>query len=66
MKLLVVLTKYIEEVVDLIAIYEDILNDDLTIDNINGLLSLYQQAIEYFSAIDSGRFEDFLNRNKQL
>jgi len=29
-------------------------------------LSLYQKAIEYFSAIDSGRFEDFLNRNKKL
>jgi hypothetical protein len=56
----------IVEVIDLIAIYEDILNDDLTIDNINSLLSLYQKAIEYFSALDSERFEDFLNRNKRL
>jgi len=55
-----------KEVIDLIAIYEDIINDDLTIDNINGLLSLYQKAIEYFSAIDSGRYEDFLSRNKRL
>ena len=56
----------IVEVIDLIAIYEDILNDDLTIDNINSLLSLYQKAIEYFSALDSERFQDFLNRNKKL
>lgn len=55
-----------KEVIDLIAIYEDILNDDLTIDNINSLIALYQKAIEYFSAVDSGRFEDFLNRNKNL
>lgn len=38
----------------------------MTIDNINGLLSLYQKAIEYFSAQDSARYEDFLNRNKNL
>lgn len=50
----------------MIAIYEDIVNTDLTIDNINGLLSLYQKAIEYFSAQDSGRYEDFLNRNRML
>lgn len=50
----------------MIAIYEDIINNDLTIDNINGLLSLYQKAIEYFSAQDSGRYEDFLNRNRNL
>jgi hypothetical protein len=56
----------IVEVIDLIAIYEDILNDDLTIDNINSLLSLYQKAIEYFSALDSERFQDFLTRNKKL
>jgi hypothetical protein len=56
----------IVEVIDLIAIYEDILNDDLTIDNINSLLSLYQKAIEYFSALDSERLEDFLTRNKKL
>jgi len=54
------------EVIDLIAIYEDVLNDDLTIDNINALLSLYSKAIEYFSAQDSARYEDFLNRNKNL
>lgn len=57
---------FIEETLDLIAIYEDIINDDLSIENINSLLSLYQKAIEYFSALDSGRFEDFLNRNKKL
>lgn len=57
---------FLEETLDLIAIYEDIINDDLSIENINSLLSLYQKAIEYFSAIDSGRFEDFLNRNKKL
>ena len=50
----------------MIAIYEDIINNDLTIDNINGLLSLYQKAIEYFSAQDSARYEDFLNRNRML
>jgi hypothetical protein len=38
----------------------------VTIDNINGLLSLYQKAIEYFSAQDSARYEDFLNRNRNL
>lgn len=57
---------YLEEVLDLIAVYEDIINTDLTIDSINGLLSLYQKAIEYFSAQDSGRYQDFLNRNRNL
>lgn len=56
----------IEEVLDLIAVYEDIINTDLTIESINGLLSLYQKAIEYFSAQDSGRYQDFLNRNRNL
>ena len=55
-----------QETLDLIAVYEDILNNDLTIDNVNGLLSLYQKAIEYYSALDSGRYEDFLNRNRML
>ncbi|CAI2363962.1 unnamed protein product [Moneuplotes crassus] len=54
------------ECLDLIAIYEDLVNTELTIENINSLTSLYQKAIEYFSAQDSSRYEDFLNRNRNL
>mmetsp|Transcript_36300 Transcript_36300/g.35900 ORF Transcript_36300/g.35900 Transcript_36300/m.35900 type:complete len:284 (-) Transcript_36300:15-866(-) len=54
------------EIVDLIAIYEEAVNSQLTIENINALTSLYQKAIEYYSAQDSTRYEDFLNRNRIL
>ena len=55
-----------QETLDLIAVYEDMMNYDFCLQTINGLISLYQKAIEYYSALDSGRFEDFLNRNKAL
>jgi hypothetical protein len=42
------------------------MNDNINFETINSLLALYQKAIEYFSAQDSERYEDFLNRNKTL
>lgn len=50
----------------MIAIYENAISEDLTLVNIQTLLSLYSQAIEYYSAIDDPRHEQFLHRQMQF
>lgn len=42
--------------------YEGELNNELTLSNVQMLTTLYQKAIEYYSAFDNMMFNDFLNR----
>ena len=39
---------------------------ELTLDNVNTLIQLYQKAIEYYSASGGERFHDFLSRMQNL
>ena len=52
----------IDVVLEAIAVYESNFQEKMTIDNINGLMTLYQQAIEYYSALNDSRYSLFLNR----
>lgn len=52
----------IDEILQSIAVYESNLETNLNIDMINSLMSLYQQAIEYYSALNDDRFQDFIMR----
>ena len=56
----------ISQVLDLIAVYESAIVQDITLENIQNLMALYQKAIEYYSAMDTKRFTDFLNRLQTL
>ena len=42
----------ISDILEMIGIYENAVSEDLALTNIQALLNLYSQAIEYYSAID--------------
>jgi hypothetical protein len=56
----------IGEITDMVGIYENALSDELTLSNIQTLLNLYAQAIEYYSALGDPEHEQYLYRQIQL
>ena len=56
----------IHEILQAIEVYEDILENSMSVDMINNLLALYQQAIEYFAAVSNPQFDVFLKRMHML
>ena len=56
----------IDQILDHISVYENSLINELSLSTIQTLMTLYQKAIEYYSAFDNDRFTDFLNRMKIL
>ena len=50
----------------MIMVQEEVVANSITIENIQGLLNLYQKAIEHYSALNAPEFEDFMNRQKTL
>lgn len=56
----------IDQIIDHIAVYEDSILNELSVSVIQTLMALYQKAIEYYSAFDNDRFNDFLNRMHEL
>ena len=59
-------TMKIHEILQAIEVYEDILENSMSVDMINNLLALYQQAIEYFAAVSNPQFDVFLKRMHML
>jgi hypothetical protein len=56
----------IEEIIEMVEAYEQDLQEDLTLSNIQTLLNLYQQAIEYYSAMGDSRHEQYLFRQMEF
>lgn len=56
----------INQIQEHIVLYETALNQELSLSNVQTLMSLYQKAIEYYSAFDNFMFNDFLNRMQSL
>lgn len=56
----------IEQILEHIAVYESALNTDLSLSTVQTLTTLYQKAIEYYSAFNDLMFNDFLNRMQSL
>lgn len=56
----------IEQILEHIVVYETGLNNELSLSTIQTLMTLYQKAIEYYSAFDDIMFNDFLNRMQSL
>lgn len=56
----------IEQILEHIAVYESAINNDLNISTVQTLTTLYQKAIEYYSAFDDLMFNDFLNKMQSL
>jgi len=52
----------IEELLDNITYLESQLDTQITIDGVNLLMTLYQKAIEYFSAFNDSAYQDFIMR----
>lgn len=52
----------VEQILEHIAVYENAINNDLNISTVQTLSTLYQKAIEYYSAFDDLMYNDFLNR----
>lgn len=56
----------IEQILEHIAVYESAINNDLNLSTVQTLTTLYQKAIEYYSAFDDLMYNDFLNRMQSL
>ena len=56
----------INEILQAIEVYEDNLENKMSVNIINSLMELYQQAIEYFAAIGNPQHEMFLRRMHML
>lgn len=56
----------VEQILEHIAAYEGALNNDLSLSTVQTLTTLYQKAIEYYSAFDDLLYNDFLNRMQSL
>ena len=56
----------IEQILEHIAAYESAINNDLSLSTVQTLTTLYQKAIEYYSAFDDLLYNDFLNRMQSL
>jgi hypothetical protein len=53
---------HIDDILQAISVYESSLETQLNFSTINSLMALYQQAIEYYSALNDERFEEYINR----
>lgn len=53
---------HINEILEAIAVYESNFEANLSLFMINSLMELYQQAIEYFSALNDPRYDIFLDK----
>ena len=51
---------------DMIGIQEEVVSQDITIQNINALLHLYQKAIEHYSALGTSQFEELMHWQRTL
>ena len=56
----------IEQILEHVAVYEMAIVNDLNISTVQTLTTLYQKAIEYYSAFDDLMYNDFLNRMQSL
>jgi len=56
----------IEQIQEHIAVYEQAINNDLNLSTMQTLTTLYQKAIEYYSAFDDLMYNEFLNRMQSL
>lgn len=56
----------IEQILEHVAVYEMAILNDLNISTVQTLTTLYQKAIEYYSAFDDLMYNDFLNRMQSL
>jgi len=56
----------IQSILFYIQMYEEALNEDLALSNVQMLTNLYQKAIEYYSSFDNIMYNDFLNRMQSL
>lgn len=56
----------ISQLMQHITVYEEAIADDVSLSTVQTLTTLYQKAIEYFSALDDQMFNDILNRMQSL
>ena len=56
----------ISDILESITVYESNLEQHMSVEIVNSLMSLYQQAIEYFSAINDPQYDLFLDRMHSL
>lgn len=56
----------IEQILEHVGVYEQAILYDLNISTVQTLTTLYQKAIEYYSAFDDLMYNDFLNRMQSL
>ena len=56
----------VDTILEHIAAYESALINDLSLSTVQTLTTLYQKAIEYYSAFDDLLYNDFLNRMQSL
>ena len=56
----------IEQIQEHILVYEEALNSELSLSTIQTLITLYQKAIEYYSAFDDMMFNNILNKMQSL
>lgn len=56
----------IEQILEHISAYESAINTDMSLSTVQTLTTLYQKAIEYYSAFDDLLYNDFLNRMQSL
>lgn len=56
----------IQQIMEHIGSYEDELENDLSLSTIQTLTTLYQKAIEYYSAFDDEMFASILNKMQSL
>ena len=52
----------IYQILEHVSVYEEAINNDLSLSTIQTLMTLYQKTIEYYSAFDDMMFNEFLNR----
>lgn len=52
----------IHEILQAIEVYEDNFEEKMTVEMVNSLMQLYQQAIEYFAAVSNPQYDLFLQR----
>lgn len=52
----------IYQILEHISVYESALNNDINLSTIQTISTLYQKAIEYYSAFDDLMYNEFLNR----
>jgi hypothetical protein len=56
----------IYQILEHISVYESALNNDINLSTVQTISTLYQKAIEYYSAFDDLMYNEFLNRMQSL